>query len=514
MPEILTTPASQYQEVGLTAGPDKKIAIFIVAYNAVATLARVLDRIPAEVKKRVAEIFIFDDASQDDTSLVAEGWKKVSGFEKLTIFRNAVNQGYGGNQKLGYEYAAKKGYDIVVLLHGDGQYAPEVMPELLKPLLEDKADAVFGSRMLVPGGARKGGMPLYKYVGNRILTKFENWSMGANLSEWHSGYRAYSVKALAQLPLKENTNDFHFDSEIIIQLLDRGFRIAEVPIPTYYGDEICYVNGLKYAGNLFRVVYQYKAHKAGWRSYPKFASPADRDYELKRSPWSSHAMVQRAVPPGCRVLDLGCEANVVRGFLERGCRVTGVNDHSIGIAGMEAFYVHDLEQPLPIPPSEKYDRIVLADVLEHIRSAPRLLAEVRERLAPGGRAILSTGNVAVWMMRLALATGRFNYGRRGILDETHVRLYTLNTFLELIRNAGLRPVRIQATPIPLELLFPRHASSWWVRGPTQLYAFLANAWKRMFAFQFVVEVAPALEAKPTVITISSVSAIAKAPPAE
>ena len=487
----------------MTEGPDKKIAIFIVAYNAVTTLARVLDRIPREVRERVEEVFIFDDASQDDTCLVAEGWKKVSGFEKLTIFRNAVNQGYGGNQKLGYEYAAKKGYDIVVLLHGDGQYAPEAMPELLKPLLEDRADAVFGSRMLTPGGARRGGMPLYKYVGNRILTKFENWAMGANLSEWHSGYRAYSVKALAQLPLKENTNDFHFDSEIIIQLLDRGFRVAEVPIPTYYGSEICYVNGLKYAANLLRVVSQYKAHKAGYRSYPKFASPADRDYRLKRSPYSSHALVQRAVPHGSRVLDLGCEAEVVKGFLDRKCRVTGVNDRPIGVEGMEAFHVHDLEQPIPIPATEKYDRIVLADVLEHLRSAPRVLAEARERLAPGGRAVLSTGNVALWTMRLSLLTGRFNYGRRGILDETHVRLYTLTTFLELIRNAGLRPVKVQATPIPFELLFPRRAVSWWVRGLTQFYAFLADMWKRMFAFQFVVEAEPAFEAKPAVITVSS-----------
>ncbi|MDD2757934.1 MAG: glycosyltransferase family 2 protein [Patescibacteria group bacterium] len=248
----------------------KKIAIFVIAYNATTTISRVLDRIPTEVKEMVEEIFVFDDASKDDTHLVAEEWKRKTGLEKLTVFRNPVNLGYGGNQKRGYDYAVKRGYDIVVMLHGDGQYAPEALPEILAPLIADRAEAVFGSRMLVKGAARRGGMPLYKYVGNKVLTFFENWATGAHLSEWHSGYRAYATKALAAVPLQENTNDFHFDSEIIIQFLDHNFRIVEVPVPTYYGDEICYVNGMKYAANLFKIICQYKLHKFGIKKYAKF----------------------------------------------------------------------------------------------------------------------------------------------------------------------------------------------------------------------------------------------------
>ena len=152
----------------------KRVAILIVAYNAASTISHVLDRIPVKTKEMVEEIFLFDDASPDNTHLVAGDWKRKAGLEKLTIIRNSANQGYGGNQKLGYAYAIKKGYDIVVMLHGDGQYAPEALPEILAPLIENRADAVFGSRMLVKGAARKGGMPLYKFIGNKeILSEID-----------------------------------------------------------------------------------------------------------------------------------------------------------------------------------------------------------------------------------------------------------------------------------------------------------------------------------------------------
>src|SRR5262249_42314948 len=169
---------------------------------------------------------------------------------RTTVLYNRENQGYGGNQKLGYQYAIRLGFDVVVLLHGDGQYAPECIPALIAPLLDGSADATFGARMLVPGAARKGGMPLYKFVGNRILTAIQNRLLGSHLSEFHSGFRAYSVAALAGIPFGYNSNVFHFDTEVIIQLMMAGRRIVEVPIPTYYGDEICRVNGMQYARNV------------------------------------------------------------------------------------------------------------------------------------------------------------------------------------------------------------------------------------------------------------------------
>src|SRR5581483_10086661 len=219
----------------------KRIGILIVAYNASATLAQVLDRIPRDWAPRISEILVCDDCSQDSTYLVGLGYQQREQELPLRVVQHSRNLGYGGNQKEGYRWAIDAGLDIVVLLHGDGQYAPEVLPTIVEPLELDKCDAVFGSRMLEPGAARRGGMPLYKYVGNRILTRLENAVVGADLSEWHSGYRAYRVDALRAVPFEDNSDGFDFDTQIILQFLEAGRRIIEIPIPTYYGDEICYV---------------------------------------------------------------------------------------------------------------------------------------------------------------------------------------------------------------------------------------------------------------------------------
>lgn len=229
-----------------------RIGILVVAYNAEATLRSVLQRISPEIMAKVEEIFVFDDASPDRTYEVGKELERGAPHDKLRIFRNPVNLMYGGNQRRGYQYAIERGLDIVVLLHGDGQYAPEVMQDLLTPLEQGRADMVMGSRMMHKGAALKGNMPLYKYVGNKVLTWIENTLVGSRFTEFHSGYRAYSVKALKSIPLDSMTTNWHFDTQIILEFLKRGYRVQEVPIPTYYGDEICHVNGVPYALNCIR----------------------------------------------------------------------------------------------------------------------------------------------------------------------------------------------------------------------------------------------------------------------
>jgi len=241
-----------------------RIGILIVAYNAESTLQKVLQRIPPDVYAKIEEIFIFDDASHDRTYQTGRALMQEPYGDKLKVFSNPVNLMYGGNQRKGYQYAIQRGLDIVVLLHGDGQYAPEVMQELLTPLETGQADMVMGSRMMIPGAALRGNMPLYKYVGNKVLTWMENRLAGLRLTEFHSGYRAYSVSALKQLPLDTMTWNWHFDTQIILEFLRKGFRIREVPIPTYYGDEICHVNGIPYAWNCIRETLRY-AVKERWR---------------------------------------------------------------------------------------------------------------------------------------------------------------------------------------------------------------------------------------------------------
>lgn len=248
---------------------EPRIGIFIIAYNAVNHLNKTISRIPPEVYERVEEIFVIDDCSQDNSYYAALGYKSEFNIQKLTVHRNHKNQGYGGNQKVGYQYAIDRGLDIVALIHGDGQYAPEALPSLLEPLVNGEAEMVFGSRMATPGAARRGGMPMYKYLGNRILTTVQNRLSGLKLSEYHSGYRLYSVEALKRIPFESFTNTWHFDTQIILAMAERNFRIVERPIPTYYGDEICHVNGIPYAFHCLTTTYQfYRNRKRNVLSYP------------------------------------------------------------------------------------------------------------------------------------------------------------------------------------------------------------------------------------------------------
>ena len=261
----------------------KKIGILVVAYNAESTLHSVLHRIPVPIWDKIEEVFVFDDHSQDKTTEVGKALEDHENFAgKLKVFRNEANLMYGGNQRRGYRYAMERGLDIVVLLHGDGQYAPEVMQDLLTPLETGEADMVMGSRMMVKGAALRGNMPMYKYVGNKVLTFMENRLIGTRLSEFHSGYRAYSVHALRNIPLDDMTHNWHFDTQIILQFLKRGYKIKEVPIPTYYGDEICRVNGIPYAINCVRETAKY-ALKERWGigAHKRVVRPARDDGGLE-----------------------------------------------------------------------------------------------------------------------------------------------------------------------------------------------------------------------------------------
>ncbi|HSY20456.1 MAG TPA: glycosyltransferase family 2 protein, partial [Candidatus Acidoferrales bacterium] len=170
---------------------ENRVAVFIVCYNAERHIDEVLARIPNWVSSRLAEVFVIDDSSPDNTVKKAVAAKWTEANTVLNIFKTPYNQGYGGNQRLGFLYAISQGFDIVVLLHGDGQYAPEYLPDILAEYSRPHgADAVYGSRFINKWSALKGGMPLYKFAGNRVLTWMQNRIIGTHLSEMHSGYRS------------------------------------------------------------------------------------------------------------------------------------------------------------------------------------------------------------------------------------------------------------------------------------------------------------------------------------
>jgi len=473
------------------------VGILVVAYNAASTLAHTLDRIPREFRSEIHEVLVGDDHSQDATHLVALGYQQVTTDLPLTIVRHPQNFGYGGNQKWGYQYAIEQGWDVVVLLHGDGQYAPELLPAMIEPIVEGRAEAVFGSRIMNRGEARRGGMPAYKYLGNRILTTFQNAVVGTDLTEWHSGYRAYDVRALAHLPLEVNSDGFNFDTEIIIQLHEAGFRIAEIPIPTYYGDEICYVDGIGYAKDVTKDVLRYRAHKMGFGTGDKaFASDS---YYIKEGESSSHGRILRwmEMRPPARVLDLGCaDGELGARLMALGHSVVGVDfeEHKGVRERLTDFYQADLDQGIPEEVGGDFDLVLAADVLEHVRSPEQLLTDIRGCLRRGGSLITSIPNFGHWYPRARVAVGRFDYDARGILDRGHLRFFTRRSFARLLEGTGWEVRRQEAIGLPFEVADRGSASAGGTPGRSLLRKVDRTAVSlrpQLFAYQFIYELEPA-----------------------
>lgn len=200
------------------------------AFNAARTLVRTYRDIPHDV---VDHVILTDDLSRDDTVAVAE-------LLGVHVVVHAQNLGYGGNQKTCYDVALAEGADIIVMLHPDYQYDPTCIPTLIAPIVSDEADMMIGSRFL--GDPLGGGMPRWKFIANRFLTAVENRAFGLRLSEYHSGFRAYSRKLLETIPYAANSDDFVFDQELIAQVVDAGLRIGEIPVPTRYFSEASSVN--------------------------------------------------------------------------------------------------------------------------------------------------------------------------------------------------------------------------------------------------------------------------------
>ena len=431
---------------------DKRILVFIVAYNAEKTLESVLDRIPAELHCANLEVLVIDDSSKDATFQAGLRREQRAGGFKITTLRNPRNQGYGGNQKLGYRYAIDHGFDVVALVHGDGQYAPEKLPALLEPLVRGEADAVFGSRMINKQDALTGGMPLYKWVGNQVLTNFQNTMLGTSLSEFHSGYRLYSTKALAKIPFERNSNDFHFDTDIIIQFVFAGLKIVEIPIPTFYGDEICHVNGVKYAWDIFKTTLRAKLHAKNLLYDRKFdVGQVELTYDLKLGFASSHTLAIEAVTPGAAVLDIGCgQGYVAEEMAKTARRIVGVDQYIRASTNPKIEFqrvtLDDGEFPVAV---SDFDQIFMLDVIEHLRD-PEIFMEKLRAAAANKRPeiVLTTANVAFFITRFMLFLGEFNYGRKGILDRTHTRLFTFNSLRELFQQTGYEVIEMRGIPAP------------------------------------------------------------------
>ena len=456
---------------GGAAGPGRgrfdargmRLGIFVLAYNAENLLAETLRRIPEEIWDAVEIVYVVDDCSQDETTRAALDFPHHR--DKLRVLRNKLNLRYGGNQKFGYQYAIDRGLDAVVMLHGDGQYAPELLPEVFRPLVERDADMVNASRMIDRRGALAGGMPKYKFVANIGLTAFENLFSGLRMSEFHSGYRGYSTRFLRRIPPWENSDEWHFDSQILFQAKAAGAKIVEIPIPTHYGDEICHVNGISYGLHCLASATAFALHRSGLVCLRRYDLRPAHLAENRRSsePYSDHSIIARrllaAGVRGKRVLDLGIGCAAITAKLkEAGAVLEGVDINPAAIAENGALYdrawVGDANRIDELPIEGKYDIILLSDLLQYLVDPADVLSKLKKRLVKGGTLVVNIPNVANVHVRLALLAGRFRTHHRGILDEKALHFYERGTLRRLLKRTGWRIDAENASGVPLVRTIP------------------------------------------------------------
>jgi 2-polyprenyl-3-methyl-5-hydroxy-6-metoxy-1,4-benzoquinol methylase len=295
---------------------------------------------------------------------------------------------------------------------------------------------------------------------------------------------------LSKIPFELNSDGFNFDTQIIIQCFILGLPIYEVPIPTFYGDEICYVNGIQYAKNVFKDAMDFRLHQLHIKRSSRYIIEKEEPYRLKKSRYSSHQQIAGLIKPNSKVLDIGCASGFMGDLLmSKKVEYWGIDQipETKIRHPMTKYFRMDLENLSNLDLGREFDYIIVADVIEHFRNASELLSSAKKFLKTEGRLIISTANIAIWFYRVSLLMGRFKYGEHGILDNTHVKLYTLDTFKDLIISSGFKILTVRYTPIPFELVFFSRGKSRLVGYFEHIYYRFVNWWPKMFSYQFVIE---------------------------
>lgn len=488
------------QMIAANAGPSlavpadtgaARVLVFIIAYDAANEICSVLERIDTKLfHSHHVHFLILDDASSDATASIASKWVLEQGIGNVTVLRNPVNQGYGGNQKLGYRFALDSGFDLVIMLHGDGQYAPELLPRFMDVWQQTKADVILGSRMADPQGARAGGMPFYKLVGNRVLTGVQNLLTGRNLSEYHTGYRAYSTSFLGSVPFEIDTNDFHFDTEILLQAFHVGAKIEEIPIPTHYGNEVCHVNGMRYAKDVLFATLQFALHQYGMLCSLKYqeikpAGYGRRDgvlYPAQIMAWDLIGQTRAS-----RILDIGGGLGVSASACnEMGAEVKTIAPGEVlAVPAPAREHARDFQLSLSLDPFS-FDMVLLLDVIPRQERPEQMLLDLRNSSTSlvsrqsSPALVVSVPNIAFASLRIGLLFGRFNYAERGILHISQRRLFTRSALERMLRDCGYIIQDIRPLPVPFGKVIGGPVG----RALESLSKMLASLWPGMFAFQF------------------------------
>jgi|GEM_PF-292341 len=460
--------------------------IFINSCTEVETLLSVIARIPSAVYELVQEILIFDDGFLGPASTGIRRVRQGERASKVSIFHNPRIYGYGGNQKLAFEYCISKGYDFVINLPADGSCPPENLSQLILPTLTRKCEIVFGSCRL--SSDRRSGS-VFRWTIFSFLHSLMNGLLTVRLLEWDGRFRLYSIGYLQKIKFALNADDELFDAQMIIQAYRLQQPIHEVPIAGMRRKWLPFTSEFSLALRALWSVIDFRLHELGITSKERYNPILPVHYTLKDFPHSSHRFIIDAIQPDSVVLDLGCgDGSVAREIRLKGCQVTGVDLQSGKTVAryFDRYVQWNLEQDRDLPLRRIYDYVILGDIVEHIVDGIGLMMRVRKVLKENGQLIISTPNVALWLFRLKLFAGRFEYADKGIMDRTHVHFYTRSSLISLLKLTGFQPLKKHSTGLPFPLIITTRRFRWLPSWLNHFYYFFARIWPKMFAYQFVI----------------------------
>ena len=460
-----------------------RFGLFLFGCVEAAALRETLGRIPEELDDCFEEVVVMLDRPSRRAPFESDALLRGRRL-RLRFHRPPHDSGYGAARKDAFEYALLKGFDQVIVMCGDASHPPEALPQLVQQALRHPSRFVLARR---PDEAR----PFLAYrLSHRLSTFVQNRILGMRLSDYQTSFRVYPTEALRRIPFQLNSLGEQFDFEVLLQLRALGIPIHEELLPRGLGAERSRDGGFVTDAAGCASAIGYRLHQMHVTRDGRYLVDHEIHYTLKHSDTGSHVQIVSAIAPRSRVLDLGCSSGLLaRPLREKDVQVTGVDAGPGDLLAKELaeYYQRDLELPLELPFGRVFGYVVCADVIEHLRNRGQLLRGARRYLKPDGRLIISTPNIALWFYRLSLLVGRFEYGPRGVLDETHVHLYTGSTFRREVENAGFDVLRQRVTALPFEVVFESTGRSRFVRGLAIAYHWLARLWPSMFAYQYVLE---------------------------
>jgi len=470
-------------------GATPQIGLFLLGARDADDVRQAVDRIPKEAEDLIRDVVVIGDASAApgpaELAALAE-----SHAVRLSLHSEVRHYGYGGDRKTAFSYAIREGLDHAVVMRADGTHPPEALPELLAALAQDEEGAVFASRLAADPSVEGTVMPWTRSTVLSLANRLMNRTLGLSLLDYTSSFRIYPTRVLRHVPFELNSDDQTFDIQILLQLRALGASIREIAVRPIWQEDRSARAGARHLLGSWTTALDYRLHQLHVTRRGRYIVDRGAHYTLKQSETGSHMQIVAAIRPGSRVLDLGCSQGLLAAPLrERGVTTIGVDVGPPGSLREELAEYHprDLERPLELPVGRDFDYVVIADVIEHVRNAQQLLRSARRFLKPEGRLLISTPNIALWFYRLSLLAGRFEYGPRGVLDRTHVHLYTRATFRREVARAGFDVLSERYTALPFEVVFESTGRSRAIRRMARAYHALARLWPEMFAYQVLLE---------------------------